>query len=80
MAGSMDWLDTLASGAVDIAGRAVDAAGTVAVTRATQGAREPDQTPPQPTSALQVAPARVPMEWIAIGGVALAVLVIALKG
>lgn len=73
MAGAFDWLDTLASGISNVAGKAVDAAATVATAKATAGASQPDLTPASATSPLQVAvPGGSLIPW-AIGGVALLV-------
>lgn len=79
MAGANDWLDTLTTGAVGIAGRAVDYAGQASVVRATAGAREADMTPVPTTSVLQSAPITLPVEWLVIGGLVIVGVVWAIK-
>lgn len=56
--GAFDWLDTLTSQIGDVAGRAIDAAGTVATAKidaAAKSAVTPDTTPVGGTSPIQTA-------------------------
>lgn len=80
MAGSFDWLDTLAQRTGDVLGRAVEAAGNARIAEITAGARVPDQTPVPATSPVQVAVTggTIPVQYIVLGvavllGVAFAV-------
>jgi hypothetical protein len=73
MAGALDWLDSLTSGVGAIAGKAVDAAGQVAVIKATAAAKQLDQTPVRNTSPLQIAGGGSILPYV-IGGVVLLVV------
>lgn len=54
MSGAFDFLDSLATGVTNVAGRAVDAVGNVAIARANadSAARVPDQSTAAPAATL----------------------------
>lgn len=75
MSGALDWLDSLAAGVTNVAGKAVDVVGAVATAKATQAAQtaqtQTEAQTVQPIASAQVSVGGNTLLWVGIGAAVL---------